>query len=79
MMARFSSSPGIPVTKKANARPLELAFAFSNRENPVYSERSCLNSWLIQYPLLTADASGVRLSGYPQRILSTNIHKNGKK
>ena len=29
---------------------MELAFAFSNRENPVYSERSCLNSWLIQYP-----------------------------
>ena len=78
MPARSTSSPGIPVTKKANARPLELAFAFSNRENQVYSERSCLNAWLIQYPLLSAGASGVRFSGYPQCTLSTNIRKTGR-
>ena len=64
MPARSTSSPGISVTKKANARPLELAFAFSNRENQVYSERSCLEAWLIQHPLLSAGASDASFSDY---------------
>ena len=57
---------------------MELAFAFSNRENQVYSEHSCLEAWLIQYPLLSAGASDVRFPGYPQCTLSTNIRKTGR-
>ena len=37
-------------------------------ENEVYSERSCLNARLIQYPLLSAGASDVSFSGYLQNI-----------
>ena len=58
MPARFSSSPGIPVTKR-KCSFIGTCISFFNRENQVYSERSCLNTWLIQYPLLSTDESDV--------------------
>ena len=54
---------------KENARPVERPFPLPNRENQVYSERSCLDAWLIQYPLPAAGASDIRFSDNLQNIL----------
>ena len=58
---------------------MELAFPFFNRENQVYSERSSLNAWLIQYPLPSAGASYAMFLSIHTIIYKQTFRKTGRK
>ena len=79
MPARFTSSPGIPVTKKEMLVHWNLHFLFCYRENQVYSERSSLNAWLIQYPLPSAGASYAMFLSIHTIIYKQTFRKTGRR